>query len=138
MTEERVKLIMYMLKEKPWDFCYLAFIGADRLQHPFWEEISSLHPRTNTYFRMLDDALGEILALLEPEDSLFVVSDHGFCGYHTYFDINEYLYSKGLLHFNDPLFESNRRRAKRAAQLRQFASQLGLRSLGRKIKRTLK
>ena len=49
MTEERVKLIMYMLKEKPWDFCYVAFIGADRLQHPFWEEVSSLHPHQRVF-----------------------------------------------------------------------------------------
>src|SRR5258706_11253763 len=46
MTEDRIKLIMYMLKEKPWDFCYLAFIGADRLQHPLWEEVIALDART--------------------------------------------------------------------------------------------
>lgn len=138
MTEERVKLIMYMLKEKPWDFCYVAFIGADRLQHPFWEEVSSLHPRTNAYFRMLDDALGQILALLEAEDSLFVVSDHGFCGHNTYFDINEYLYSKGLLSFSNESFQENRRKANRAVQIRQLASRLGVRSIARKIKRGLK
>src|SRR5216683_4047989 len=138
MTEARIKLTMYMLKEKPWDFCYLAFIGSDRLQHPFWEEVSTLHPRTNQYFRMLDDALGRILDLLEPEDSLVVVSDHGFCGHSSYFDINEYLYSKGLLFFADESFERNRQKANRGAQLRQLASRLGVRSIGRKIKRTLK
>ncbi|GAC1384406.1 MAG: hypothetical protein NVSMB33_12870 [Ktedonobacteraceae bacterium] len=138
MTEERIKLILYMLKEKPWDFAYLAFIGADRLQHPFWEEVSTLHPRTNEYFCMLDDALGQVLALLAPEDSLFVVSDHGFCGHDTYFDINEYLYNKGLLFFNDATFEQNHHKAHRAAQVRRLASQLRLRSLGRKIKRALK
>jgi predicted AlkP superfamily phosphohydrolase/phosphomutase len=138
MTEERIKLSMYMLKEKPWDFCYLAFIGADRLQHPFWEEVSSLHPRTNAYFRLLDEALGQILALLGPEDSLFVVSDHGFCGHNTYFDINEYLYSKGLLSFTDESVEQKRRKASRGAQMRQWATRLGVRSIARKIKRTLK
>src|SRR5947209_5662029 len=138
MTEERIKLSMYMLREKPWDFCYLAFIGADRLQHPFWEEVSSLHPRTNAYFRMLDDALGQILALLGPEDSLFVVSDHGFCGHSTYFDINEYLYSKGLLTLNSTTFEHDRRRMNRSARFRELALRLGLRSIGRKIKRALK
>src|SRR5436309_12420521 len=97
MTEERVKLIMYMLKEKPWDFCYLAFIGADRLQHPLWEEVIAFDARTNEYFKMLDNALGEILALLEPDDTLFIVSDHGFGGHDSYFDINEYLFHKGLL-----------------------------------------
>ena len=138
MTEQRIKLIMYMLKEKPWDFCYLAFIGADRLQHPFWEEVSALHPRTNEYFAMLDDALGQMLDLLGPQDSLLVVSDHGFCGHSSYFDIIEYLYSKGLLSFNGTVFERDRRRTNRAVQFRLLASRLGLRSLGRKIKRSMK
>ncbi len=69
MTEQRIKLIMHMLKEKPWDFCYLAFIGADRLQHPLWEEVISLDPRTNEYYQMIDDALGQVLELLGPDDS---------------------------------------------------------------------
>jgi len=138
MTEERIKLIMYLLKEKPWDFCYLAFIGSDRLQHPFWEEIMAQNPRTTEYYRMLDDALGQILELLEPEDSLFVVSDHGFCGHHTYFDINEYLYSKGLLAFADSSIEQHRKQVNRSARFRELASRLGVRSLARKIKRMLK
>src|SRR5215471_13369007 len=39
MTEQRIKLLMYLMKEKPWDFCYVVFVGADRLQHPLWDEI---------------------------------------------------------------------------------------------------
>src|SRR5260370_7086930 len=63
MTEERIKLIMYMLKEKPWDFCYLVFIGADRLQHPLWEEVTALDPPTIVYFHPLAPALTHILDL---------------------------------------------------------------------------
>lgn len=138
MTEKRVKLLLHLLKEKPWDFCYVAFMGADRLQHPFWEQVSGLHPATNAYFVKLDDALGQILAQLEPEDSLFVVSDHGFCGHDYYFDINEYLYSKGYLYFQDAELEQARRKAYRAVQFRRLASLLGLRSIGRRVKRALK
>jgi predicted AlkP superfamily phosphohydrolase/phosphomutase len=137
MTEERIKLMMHMMKEKPWDFCYLAFIGADRLQHPLWEEVSALHPGTNDYFKMIDDALGQVFALLGPGDRLFVVSDHGFGGHNTYFDINEYLYSKGLL-TPGASFESSRRKSSRATRVRQVVSRLGLRSLARKVKRSLK
>jgi predicted AlkP superfamily phosphohydrolase/phosphomutase len=138
MTEERIKLITYLLREKPWDFCYVAFMGADRLQHPFWEEVSGLHPRTNAYFALLDELLGFILSLLEAGDSLFIVSDHGFCGHSSYFDINEYLYSKGLLVFKSDSMQQHRRHVKRAVQLRRLASQLGLRSPARTLKRRLK
>ncbi|MGB8344935.1 MAG: alkaline phosphatase family protein [Ktedonobacteraceae bacterium] len=138
MTEQRIRLMMYLLKEKPWDLCYIAFMGADRLQHPYWEEVSALHPSTNAYFVMLDQALGQLLDLLAPDDSLFVVSDHGFCGHDHYFDINEYLYSKGYLVLQDADLERTRRRAYRAVQVRKLASRLGMRSVGRKIKRSLK
>ncbi len=138
MTEQHIKLIMYMMKEKPWDFTYLVFTGVDRLQHQFWEEVCKFHPRTKEYFCMLDDALGQIFDMLEPEDNLFVVSDHGFCGHSSYFDINEYLYSKKLLFFKDSSIERDRRRVKHAIQFKRFVSRIGLRSLGRKVKRKLK
>jgi predicted AlkP superfamily phosphohydrolase/phosphomutase len=78
MTENRIKLILYLMKEKAWDFCYFAFVGADRLQHPLWEDIMTMDTRATEYFRLLDAGLGLILEQLTPEDSLFVVSDHGF------------------------------------------------------------
>jgi predicted AlkP superfamily phosphohydrolase/phosphomutase len=137
MTEDRIKLSMYLLKEKPWDFCYLAFIGADRLQHPLWEEVIALDPRTNRYFQMLDAALGQILEQLEAEDTLFVVSDHGFAGHSSYFDINEYLLQKGLLSMGAD-YEANRRKSSRAAKFRRLVTRVGLRSAARKLKRSLK
>src|SRR5205823_14885010 len=36
MTEQRIKLMRYLVQEKPWDFCYVVFVGADRLRHPLW------------------------------------------------------------------------------------------------------
>lgn len=137
ITEQRTRVIMHLLKEQPWDFCYLAYVCADRLQHQLWEQAISLDPRTNRYYHMLDDALGQIMALLGPDDMLFVVSDHGFRGHNSYFDINEYLYRKGLLAI-DPSVLASRRKAGRASTLKHVANCLGLRPLARKIKRSLK
>lgn len=137
MTEQRTQLIMHMLKEKPWDFCYLAYVCADRLQHQLWEEATALDPRTNQYYKMLDDALGQILAMLGPDDCLFVVSDHGFRGHNSYFDINEYLVHKGLLTLGTKI-QAARRKAGRASAIKRLANSLGLRPLARKLKRSLK
>src|SRR5205823_3400177 len=133
----RTRLIMHMLKEKPWDFCYLAYIGADRLQHQLWEEAVALDSRTNEYYQMLDDALGQILTLLGPDDVLFVVSDHGFRDHSSYFDINEYLLSKGLLTLGASAQEK-RSSASRSSTLKHVANRLGLRPLARRLKRSLK
>lgn len=137
MTEQRITLIKHLMTEKPWDFCYMAFIGSDRLQHPIWEEIMSLDTQATAYYRLLDDMLGWVLDQLTPDDCLFVISDHGFQGHHSYFDINEYLYSKGLLALG-PSVLAQRRKESRSSTLKYLVNRLGLLSVARKIKRSLK
>ncbi len=136
-AEQRTRLLLHMLKEQPWDFCFVVYMGGDRLQHQLWEEVTALDPRTNAYYHLLDDALGQVLALLGPEDCLFVVSDHGFRGHHSCFDINEYLISKGLLVLSDDA-RSERLKASRVSRLRQDIAHAGLRPLARTAKRYLK
>ena len=135
MTEERIKLTMYLMKEKPWDFCYVAFVGADRLQHPLWDEIMALEPRAIEYYHLLDAGLGQVMEQLGPDDTLFVVSDHGFQGATRFFDINEYLYGKGLLRLAN---SEQRERASRFSDLKHTLKRVGLLSLARKAKKTLK
>jgi predicted AlkP superfamily phosphohydrolase/phosphomutase len=135
MTQRRIQLTLYLMKEKSWDFCYVAFVGADRLQHPLWDDIMSLETRATEYFRQLDYGLGLILEQLSPDDNLFVVSDHGFQGASHFFDINEYLYSKGLL---KPNFDNKRRQASRYTTLKHTLRQVGLLHVARRAKRILK
>jgi len=135
MTSSRIALIHHLLKEKPWDFAYVAFVGPDRLQHSLWQEISALDARATEYFRLLDRGLGLVLEQLGPEDVLFVVSDHGFQGATHIFNINEYLYRKGLL---TPTSIHRLRRAYRTASLKQLLQRTKLLPLARKIKRALK
>ncbi len=131
MTERRIALIEYMLQEKPWDFCFLGFVGADRIQHRLWDEIIALDPRTCEYYQMLDDELGHILDRLGPDDSLFVVSDHGFQGANRSFEINEYLYSKGLVTLTEHS-QAMRARACRKNALKYTLKQTGLLNLAKR------
>jgi predicted AlkP superfamily phosphohydrolase/phosphomutase len=136
MTEQRIKLIDFMLKEKPWDFCFLGFVGADRLQHRLWDEITSLEARATAYYDLLDDGLGHVLDLLGPGDSLFVVSDHGFQGASRSFEPNEYLYRKGLVALGVHAQE-NRARAGRVNTLKHALRRAGLFDLARRGKAAL-
>jgi predicted AlkP superfamily phosphohydrolase/phosphomutase len=137
MTECRIRLTTYLLKEQRWDFCFVAFVGADRLQHSLWEEISALDARAIEYFHLLDDGLGQILDLLGPDDCLFVVSDHGFQGACRSFEINEYLYSQKLLGLSAGV-RQGREHARRISNLKHAIERLGLLSLARKTRRGLK
>lgn len=135
MTEKRIDLLAHLVKEKPWDFCYVAFVGPDRLQHSLWSEIMALEPRAIEYFHLLDRALGLLLEQLGPDDTLFVVSDHGFQGVTHTFNINEALRMKGLL---VPGATDVVARAGRTADMKQALKRIGLLSLARRIKRQLK
>ncbi len=137
MTESRIKLITHLLQEKSWDFCYVAFMGPDRLQHPLWTNINALETHATDYYRLLDSALGKMLDQLGPDDSLFVVSDHGFQGADSVFDINEYLYSKGLLKLSSD-YHHQHGQANRRAVLKHTLKQMGLLALVRKVKNMLK
>jgi predicted AlkP superfamily phosphohydrolase/phosphomutase len=123
------------MQEKSWDFCYIVFVGADRLQHPLWDEILAMETKAIEYFRLLGAGLGFVLEQLAADDTLFVVSDHGFQGAKRVFDINEYLYSRGLLHFNASV---QRGQSARNANLKYLLKRLGLFSLARKASQSLK
>jgi predicted AlkP superfamily phosphohydrolase/phosphomutase len=75
------------------------------------------------------------LEQLGPDDCLFVVSDHGFQAAARLFDINEYLYSKGLLRLNAT---TQHNRTGRSASLKYALKQAGLLSAARKVKSVLK
>ena len=134
MTERRIDLTLRLLKEQPWDFCYVVFVGPDRLQHPLWQRITSLEGRATEYFRLLDHGLGSVLEQLGRDDALFVVSDHGFQGASRLFDINEYLRTKGLLL---PGAAYQRSSAQQSARARRLLRQAGLLSLARRTKKAL-
>lgn len=96
MTRERIAMQRLLLKE-PWDFFFIAHMGADRLQHMRWDELMEYNSREIEYYQLLDESLGLALAALTPEDILMVVSDHGFQGARRKFYIQEFLYRRGLL-----------------------------------------
>ena len=99
MTEQRILLQEHLLSEYDWDFAMICYVGADRIQHKAWDYVCTLDREATRYYRLLDDALGRVMAHLTPEDLLFVVSDHGFMGASEWFYINEYLQRHNFLQY---------------------------------------
>jgi predicted AlkP superfamily phosphohydrolase/phosphomutase len=100
MTRTRIAMLRLLL-HKPWDFFFIVFTGADRIQHTCWEKITLFHPQAVAYYQMLDEALGMVLEALHAQDMLMVVSDHGFQGIRRQFYAQEYLHRQGLLQVRD-------------------------------------
>lgn len=134
MTEARLAMFRLLLG-KPWDFCFLACSGADRIQHLRWDEIMALHPQAVAYYQMLDEALGMMLEELHDDDLLMVVSDHGFRGVRRKFYIHEYLYRRGLLKMHNA---GNRRKAEFLGIARTIVRTLHLQNIARLLRSSLR
>ena len=133
ITRERIALFRLLL-DKPWDFCFMTFVGADRIQHVRWDDIMAFHPQTLQYYQMLDEALGLALDALSPEDMLVVVSDHGFQGARRNFYIHEYLHRQGLLKMRS---SAMRRRAELFGWAVSLLWTVGLRGVPSMLRRQL-
>lgn len=133
-THGRIEMFRLLLS-KPWDFFFIAFVGADRIQHLRWDEIIAFHPQAVKYYQMLDQALGMALDALDAEDMLMVVSDHGFQGVRRKFYIHEYLYRQGLLKMRG---SGNRQRAKFLGLARKLILALRLQNLARLVRSQLR
>lgn len=104
MMEARFRTVLYLMK-KPWDVFMAVFVATDRVQHYYWPKQESplgtkeWAPIMETYQR-IDSFLGKVLAQIDPNTTLLLVSDHGFGPATTANRLLNPLFSKlGLLHY---------------------------------------
>ncbi|MFH1144560.1 MAG: alkaline phosphatase family protein [Candidatus Eisenbacteria bacterium] len=88
--ELRKRIVLDWLARERFDLLWAVFTGTDRIQHTFWMYMDAENPnydRENAarygreihdYWVEQDRILGEILAKVEPDVTLLVLSDHGF------------------------------------------------------------
>lgn len=124
MTEDEKKLMCHFLDNTSWDLFYIIFIGPDRLQHIFWDDIVSMKPACVAYYQLLDNILGDIIKRLEDDTILFVVTDHGFMQTRKGFYINNYFQELGLLQFRESQSVRNR-----LAQFDRYIRGIGIPSI---------
>jgi predicted AlkP superfamily phosphohydrolase/phosphomutase len=97
-------------------FCY--FETPDIVQHMFWRYTDPQHPlykkdapaeyrnMIRTWYKKMDRILGRVMGQLGPEDTLIVLSDHGFDTFRRSVHINTWLWDHGYLELKDFYAES--------------------------------
>jgi len=113
MSRKHWKLVHHFLKEKEWDYFHYVDIGLDRVHHGFWDTYDKqhIHYRAGNvyenvipdYYAWLDEQIGGVLAILDKDTVLLVVSDHGAQRLDGGFAVNEWLIQEGLLVLNEPM-----------------------------------
>ena len=95
ITAKHFKVLFHFLK-KEWKFGFFVLNELDRVQHRFWNKKSVII----SHYQNIDRKLGELLRRLEKdntENTIIIVSDHGFGPNKTTFHINEWLIRRNLM-----------------------------------------
>lgn len=113
MTEQHFAMASHLVSRKPWDFFMMVEMGTDRIHHAFWKFHDKTHrlfkpgnPYENAirdYYRFVDRKIGELLAALGDDVTVFVVSDHGAKKMEGGVCINEWLLREGYLTLSAPV-----------------------------------
>ncbi len=112
MVDRRFRLACELATSKPWDFFMMVEIATDRIHHGFWRYCNpdhGLYEPGNPYelairdfYRHIDSWIGTLLARLDDDTTVMVVSDHGAKTLAGGVAINEWLIEKGFLKLRNP------------------------------------
>lgn len=106
----RTRSVTTLMRQRPTDLVMAVFTEVDRVCHHYWHFCDDAHPRHEAappgsgwqaaitrIYQAVDAAIGELLALVDDDTTVVVVSDHGLgVGRHE-LAINTVLESAGLL-----------------------------------------
>jgi len=108
--EQRKKILFDLLGRHDSGLLFHYFSSIDLNSHMFWRCMDEQHPGhdPNTseasrdfiryLYRDIDQVVGRVRAELGEDDTLIVMSDHGFAPYYRSFNLNTWLLDNGYIH----------------------------------------
>jgi predicted AlkP superfamily phosphohydrolase/phosphomutase len=99
--ESRIETYRYLWKKEKWEIFMLVFTGTDRLMHflldAHEDKSHKYHPHFLEHFKKIDGTIGEIVEKSKDNDSIILLSDHGFERLEKDVNINFLLKKEGVL-----------------------------------------
>lgn len=114
MMDIRIRTFHYLQEAYHPDLFVIVFTATDLVQHFFWHYLDPDHPdypglgdtpshtAVLDVYRTLDSFLGDAMSQMEAQDTLMVVSDHGFGPWYKELNLNRWLIENGWLALSDP------------------------------------
>jgi predicted AlkP superfamily phosphohydrolase/phosphomutase len=106
LERQRWALAREIYQEERWDLFAVHDIAPDRFHHAFWKFFDPHHPRYDPrafpgvleqFYAAVDEGVGRLLEVLDPESELLLASDHGSKAMAGCFCTNEWLRDRGYL-----------------------------------------
>jgi predicted AlkP superfamily phosphohydrolase/phosphomutase len=99
--DRREVIVDELFEREDWDLFIGVITETDRLQHFFWDAIEDpthrFHEQFREVYRRVDKIIGRIADRAGANDTLFVMSDHGFAPLEKQVYVNHWLAEKGYL-----------------------------------------
>ncbi|MCI0398668.1 MAG: DUF2304 family protein [Chloroflexi bacterium] len=108
-TDLRLRAFDYLRQRESWDFAMIVLNGTDTICHALWKFMDSSHPLHDPgrrarygsaiadYYQYIDGRLAEVVAGLDGDTTLIVMSDHGFGPFHKFIHVNNWLIQQGFM-----------------------------------------
>jgi len=98
--DRRVKLLLELYDKEPWDLFIGVVTETDRLQHFFMDAMADpahkYHSAFRDFYRRIDAFIGQVAERLKDE-TLLIMSDHGFTPIKQQVYLNRWLVDNGYL-----------------------------------------
>ncbi|MFO8100948.1 MAG: alkaline phosphatase family protein [Dehalococcoidia bacterium] len=103
--KSRVQVYRHLWDKEDWETFMLVFTGTDRLSHFLWDayedESHKYHAAFLDHLHQIDEAIGEIAGRMGGNDTLLMLSDHGFELSEVDVNVNYLLRQEGFLKFKN-------------------------------------
>jgi predicted AlkP superfamily phosphohydrolase/phosphomutase len=109
LVERRGEYALQLMADYPYDFLMFHFQATDNVQHAFWKFVDPTHPDYDPQatarfgsgikqiYQRIDSFIGQMRDRLGDDDTMIVMSDHGFGSLHYVVNMNLFLLERGLL-----------------------------------------
>ncbi|MEY4580003.1 MAG: hypothetical protein RL701_4706 [Pseudomonadota bacterium] len=112
IEQERKAILLTQLERQDFDLLIWVSTATDRVSHMFYRLTDPEHPRYDAElakrfggaiaheYQRMDATVAAALTKLRPEDTVLIVSDHGFHNFRRGLHVNQWLRSQGWLALN--------------------------------------
>ncbi len=109
VEKDRRQMLLTRLAKPDWDLLIWVSTATDRVAHMFYRLMDKQHPRYDAAlakkygdavlheYQRMDATVAQVLTKLGAEDTLLILSDHGFHNYRRGLHVNQWLMQHGLL-----------------------------------------
>jgi len=102
--DNKVKVTKHFMETREWDMMMVHFMETDQVQHFMWNYLEDDSINWNPVFdiyKKADEAIGRISEKLNDDDTLLIMSDHGFGPLRYDFHIDTWLLREGYINFRN-------------------------------------